>query len=186
MNPPSPASARGRRGAWLLPLATLGWALGTLYAFSDGAISIYTDMLILYLGASAVGVAMLVTLVRGSRPGRTRGRRWPALVATLVILGIVPSACRYGWPFAARLALSREALTAAVKAGDARPGTIGQLHVEAVERSGAVTRFTTGSCGLGERCGIAYSPEGTPPFEEGLTYRPLPRAGAGWYAFARR
>jgi hypothetical protein len=152
-----------------------------LYTFSDGAISVYTDMVALYVGAGIVGTAALVALIAGSSARRGAPRlsgfqRWGPLALTLVVVAIVPSLCRYGVPFEVRLRRSEAALIAAARetprgARAAGPRWIGLLRVEAIDTVGGATRFFTGSCGLAERCGVAHSPDGQPPLADEALYK---------------
>lgn len=187
MSAPARSALRART-APLLGLLAAAWAAATVLLFSDGAVSVYVDMLVLYLGAALLGVGLLVVLVAGGSPpgGGAAPRRWPWLVFSLLWLASVPSACRYGWPFKVRFGASRPALEAAAadRAGPVHARRIGLLAVDAIERADGVTRFVTGSCGLAELCGVAYSPGGAPAHVEGIAYKPL--GHAGWWAFSRR
>ena len=193
---PSAAAPRRRLGAWLLLLALL-WAGGTPWLFSDGALSVYVDMVVLYVGAGLLGAAALATLiVGGSLAGQTKPigwRRWAPLAATAVVVAVVPSLCRYGAPLSIRLTWSEPALLAASRDDSrgahpaARTATsvvwIGAFRVWQIDRQAGVTRFTTGACGLAERCGIAHVPQGTPTPTDDLSYK-LVRAP--WWAFEQR
>ncbi len=185
----TPAAAGPRRwGTWLL-LLTLAWATATLWSFSDGALSVYVDMVVLYLGAGLLGIAAIVTLVAGSvtKSGeRARGRgRWVPLTVTGVVMAVVPSLCRYNVPFKARFASSEPALLAAVKEGApaSAPRWIGLFRVQHVDAAGGATRLTTGACGLAARCGVAYVRGGRPTVTEGATYKPL---HGPWWLFEQR
>lgn len=165
------------RLGWLAALVT-GWAVAALSRFSDGAISVVPDMVVLYVGAAGAGMTTLVWIIAGSarRAAAPDGRRrWPWLLYAAVLIAVVPSLCRYGVPFRARLAASEAALVDAARAAVATgPRWIGLLRIDRVEIVGGVPRFHLGACGLSERCALAYSPDRRPqPFTDGERYQRL-------------
>lgn len=171
-------------------LLALAWAGATLWLFSDGATTTYGDMVVLYLGAAFVGTAALVTLIAGSassaRAGGTGRKRWLPLVLTLLLVALVPSLCRYALPFRARFALSEAALLAAARGespSSEGPTWIGWLAVRHIDEAGGATRFTTGTCGLSARCGVAHAPDGRPQPTEGASYQPL---RGPWWLFEQK
>lgn len=189
MTPPVPAVPRPRRWALWLLLLTGVWAVGTMWLFSDGAISVYLDMVWLYLGTVVIGTAAIATLVASSAgQDRTRRRRrlLVPLALTGLIMAVVPSLCRYDMPFSTRFARSEKALLAAVQSkplAATTPRWIGWLHVRQVDDVGGTLRFTTGGCGVSARCGIAHNQHGRPEPTEGASYKPL---RGPWWAFEQR
>lgn len=196
---PTPASPwpPGHLG-WLAALVT-AWGASSLYLFSDGAIAMAPDMLVLYVGAAVVGMAILGWIIAGSVGQRDRQgasgqahrphRRWPWLAYAFLWVAVVPSLCRYAVPFKVRLGMSERALiqVAQHSGPDARaqlPGWIGWLHVSRVDAVGPTTRFFTGACAFGDECGVAYSPGGEPPRVPHERYERL--RGPWWAVVARR
>jgi hypothetical protein len=175
-----------RHARWLTLAATV-WAVLTLWLFSDGAVAVAPDMIVLYVGGAALAFGTLVTLVTGStvRWSRPR-RRWVALAYPVFLIALVAPACRYGAPFAARFALGRVALDqAAVQAssGEAPSGPrwIGTFRVARLERVGDAARFTIGPCSIDEDCGLLHRQQGEPPRRPGESVQHL--AGP-WWRFA--
>ncbi len=176
---------------WLAALVT-AWGLASLYMVSDGAVSVLPDMLVLYVGGALAGMATLAFTLAGSirRDGvpPARGRRWPWAVYAVVVIAVVPSLCRYGLPWKARLAGSRRALIEVAQhtprgSRSDLPRWVGLLHVKRIDTAGGATRFLTGSCGLMEDCGVAYSPDSEPVATGRDGYQQI--AGPWWSFFVR-
>lgn len=184
-------TAAARQRSWELPLLllTIIWAGATLWFFSDGALSVYVDMVMLYLGAALLGTGAIVTLVAGSASRRgarpTGPQRWLPLAVAGIIMAAVPGMCRYGIPFSLRFALSERALSAAVEdmPNTNTPRWIGLFQVQQVDHAGGAARLTTGACGLAARCGIAHEAKGRPQPVEGASYKAL---SGPWWLFEQR
>lgn len=184
-----PVRRQPRLGVWLV-LLTVAWGAGTLLLFSDGAVSLYVDMVALYVGAVVVGTAALVTLIAGSvsRPGNPPGapRRWLPLAITGLVMAIVPSLCRYAVPFSVRFSLSEQSLLAAVQqasSSEVKPGWIGWFDVRHVAFEGGTMHLTTGVCAVNARCGIAYKADGRPSPTERTAYKAF---RGPWWLFEQR
>ncbi|MCG5052888.1 MAG: hypothetical protein KA712_08005 [Myxococcales bacterium] len=187
--PPPPVRRRPHFGLWLV-LLTFAWGAGTLLLFSDGAVSLYVDMVALYVGAVVVGMAALVTLIAGSvsRAGNPPGapRRWLPLATTCLVMAIVPSLCRYAVPFSVRFSLSEQSLLAAVQHASSlqvKPGWIGWFDVRQVEFEDGTTLLATGVCAVKARCGIAYKADGRPSPTERTAYKAF---RGPWWLFEQR
>jgi hypothetical protein len=170
----APATAKTltpQRLGWMVTLVA-AWGAWSLWLVSDGAVTVAPDMVDLYAGAALMGMTMLAWLIAGSvrrqgAPPDTR-RRWPYFVCALAVVAVVPSLCRYGTPFRARLERSKAALEEVARRtprgfrSDA-PHWIGLLRVQRIDTAGTATRFFTGACDLGDVCGVTYGPDGVPP-----------------------
>ncbi len=169
--PPTARTLTPQRLGWMVALV-VAWGVWSLWLVSDGAVTVVPDMLVFYVGAALMGVTMLGWLVAGSvrreeAPAETR-RRWPYFVCAGLVVAVVPSLCRYGTPFQARLGRSKAALEEVARRTprgfrSAAPRWIGLLLVQRIDTAGTATRFFTGACALGDLCGVTYGPDGEPP-----------------------
>ena len=113
--------------------------------------------------AAIWGVRLLGALITSR--ARFTAAEWARWLVVPLVFGLVFAWTLTEGPFEARLALSRAAMDRAaaeiIAGGSTHRGWIGLWPVENVERLPGGMRFIVSGCGFIDRCGFAYSTNGT-------------------------
>lgn len=152
----------------LLTVVSAAWSLLLLTWISDSGVG-FPAACAAVAGTALIAAAAIVHTWRA----RPAGRRLRGLLpwTPIVLAGAGCAAIFVGMQspynplFRARFALSRQQLdaaaaTVATQAQVPQPAWVGLFHVDVVDVREGEVRFLTNGCGIVDRCGLAFLPEG--------------------------